>query len=118
MFRNYNFNEIDELEKFKEDVQAFILKLDKSKVEVIKTSKGYPVIIDKDIADEVKKYTWYGNDNLGGAYALRKIKKENQYLQNFVWKLKTGRPLQSTLQVNYNRQPVTLRRSKRKTKRS
>ena len=91
MFRNYNFNEIDELEKFKEDVQVFILKLDKSKVEVIKTSKGYPVIIDKDIADEVKKYTWYGNDNLGGAYALRKIKKENQYLQNFVWKLKTGR---------------------------
>ena len=91
MFRNYDFNKIDEVEKFKEDVQVFILKLDDNEIEIINTSKGYPAIIDKDIADEVKKYRWYGNDNLGGAYALRKIKKENQYLQNFVWKLKTGR---------------------------
>ena len=45
----YDFKQIDELEKFKKDVQNFILKQDLSKLYVLKTSRGFSALVDKDI---------------------------------------------------------------------
>ena len=91
MIANYNFKKIDEVEKFKEDVQVFILKQNLSEIEIVKTSKGFSAIIDKDITSIVKEHRWYGNVNEGGVYAVADIEGKRQYLQNFIWEKKTGR---------------------------
>ena len=91
MFGNYNFRKMDEVEKFKEDVQAYILKQDLSAIKVLKATQGISAIVDKDIASLVAAHRWYGNVNEGGVYAVTNIDGKRQYLQNFVWENKTGK---------------------------
>lgn len=91
MQANYNFKNVDEVEKFKEDVQAYILKQDLSAIKVLKATQGISAIVDKDIAPLVAAHRWYGNVNEGGVYAVTDIDGKRQYLQNFVWENKTGK---------------------------
>ena len=95
----YDFKQIDELEKFKKDVQNFILKQDLSKLYVLKTSRGFSALVDKDIKETVLKHKWYTITNLGGVYAVADIDKKRQYLQNYIWEVTTGR---KTKHITFN----------------
>ena len=73
MQANYNFKNVGEVEKFKEDVQVYILKQDLSAIKVLKATQGISAIVDKDIASLVAVHRWYGNVNEGGVYAVTNI---------------------------------------------
>ncbi|OUT91228.1 MAG: hypothetical protein CBB89_05960 [Rhizobiales bacterium TMED29] len=87
-YETFNPNEV---EKFKDDVQTFILKQDLKNIKILKATKGILAIVDKDMTDFIDRHKWYGLPTNSGVYAVANIGGKRQYLQNYIWEKKTGK---------------------------